>query len=104
MSHRLFAQIAFERALGNAAIKALKDALAEKVSFAAQTDWPKVAPFSAQYDVHALSAELDQIVADRICDVLDGPGLQVIERGELFFEPEIVALAKAAKAKRDDPG
>jgi len=104
MSHRLFAQLAFERALGNAAIKALKDALTEKASFAAQTNWPKVVPFSAQYDVETLAAELDQIIEDRIRDVLDGPGLQVIERGELFFEPEIVALVKTAKAKRNDPG
>lgn len=104
MSHRLFAQLAFERALGNAAIKALKDALAEKVSFAAQTNWPRVAPFSAQYDVEMLAAELDQIIEDRIRDVLNGPGLEIIDRGELFYEPEIVALVQAAKAKRDGPG
>lgn len=103
MSHRIFAQLAFERALGNAAIAGLKDALSEKASFTAQTQWPKEAPFASQYDIEALSAELDQIIEDRTRDVLDGPGLQIIERGELFFEPEIVALVEAAKAKRD-PG
>ena len=104
MSHRLFAQLAFERALGDAAIKSLKSALTEKASFAAQTNWPKEAPFASQYDADALSIELDKIVEDRVRDVLTGPGLQIIERGELFFEPEIVALVQAAKAKQDDPG
>ncbi len=104
MSHRLFAQLAFERALGSAAIKSLKDALTEKANFAAQNNWPKPDPFAGQYDVDALTAELDQIVQDRIRDVLEGPGLQIIDRGELFAEPEIVALVQAAKAKRDKPG
>ena len=100
MSHRIFAQLAFERALGNAAITAVKEALAEKATFTTQTQWPKVVPFSTQYDIEELSAELDQIIEDRTRDVLDGPGLHIIERGELFFEPEIVALVEAAKAKR----
>ena len=90
MSHRLFARIAFERALGNAAIRVLKDALAEKVSFAARTDWPKVAAFSAQYDGEALSAELNQIVA--LVKAAQRPGAR-------FGRPPSIDNAPCAKAK-----
>ena len=41
MSHRLFAQLAFERALGNAAIEALATALNDKDHFDAESMWPK---------------------------------------------------------------
>jgi hypothetical protein len=40
MSHRLFAQLAFERALGNAAIEALATALNDKDHFDAESMWP----------------------------------------------------------------
>ena len=54
MSHRLFAQLEFERALGNAAISALKAALNEKKSFDAETAWPKEPPFKGRYDIDAI--------------------------------------------------
>ncbi|MDR6790691.1 hypothetical protein J2Y58_004074 [Sphingomonas sp. BE138] len=40
---------------------------------------------------------------DRICDVLNGPGLSVIERGELFHQPRIVELVIAARDARNAP-
>ncbi|WP_174278387.1 hypothetical protein [Sphingomonas bacterium] len=100
MSHRIFAQLEFERALGHAAIKALKAAVDEKNRFDAETAWPKETLFQGRYDVDALAAELAQIVEDRMADVLNGPGLRVIERDELFHEPEIVELVLAAREAR----
>lgn len=105
-SHRIFAQLAFERALGNAAIEALRQALAERDHFVSATTWPNDTLFNDRKDVEVatLTAELDQIVQDRIRDVLDGPGLAVIKRGELFHQPQIVELIEKALADRQHPG
>lgn len=104
MSHRIFAQLEFERALGHAAIKALKAAVEEKTRFDTETTWPNNPSFRGQYDIDALAAELTQIVEDRIADVLSGPGLRVVERGELFHEPAIEKLILAARDARRDAG
>lgn len=104
MSHRLFAQLEFERSLGHAAINALKDAVNEKKNFDAETTWPKDPRFTGRYDIDALSAELAQIIDDRTVDVLDGPGLRVIERGELFHQPEIEKLVLEARDQRRGSG
>ncbi len=104
MSHRIFAQLEFERALGHAAIKALKAAVDEKNRFDAETAWPKANPFQGRYEVDALATELAQIVEDRLVDVLTGPGLRVVERGELFHEPEIEKMILAARDARRDAG
>lgn len=40
---------------------------------------------------------------DRIRDVLDGPGLAVIERGELFHQPRVAELVLAARDTRNAP-
>ena len=40
---------------------------------------------------------------DRLRDVLDGPGLGVVERGELFHQPRIVELVIAARDARTAP-
>src|SRR3546814_16402383 len=50
-----------------------------------------------------LAGELEDVVKDRIRDVLDGPGLAVVERGELFNRPRIVQLVIAARHARTDP-
>src|SRR3546814_18540766 len=83
MSHRLFAQLAFERALGNAAIEALATALNDKDHFDAESMWPKDPMFigKTSADIEAVAAELGQIIEDRIKDVLDGPGIRNLERG-----------------------
>ena len=75
MSHRLFAQLAFERALGNAAIEALRNALNDKDHFDAESMWPKDPMFigKSSADIEAVSTELAQVIEDRIRDVLDGP-------------------------------
>lgn len=104
MSHRIFAQLEFERALGHAAIKALKAAVDEKTRFDTETAWPKETPLQGRYDTDALSAELAQIVEDRLNDVLSGPGLRVIERGELFHAPEIAEFVLAARDARRAAG
>ncbi len=105
MSHRLFAQLAFERALGNAAIDALRNAVNDKDHFDAESMWPKDPMFigKTSADIEAVSNELAQIIADRINDVLDGPGIRNIERGECF-DPQLVALVLEAKAKRGQSG
>lgn len=68
MSHRLFAQLAFERALGNAAIEALATALNDKDHFDAESMWPKDPMFigKTSADIEAVAAELGQIIEDRI--------------------------------------
>src|SRR3546814_7885253 len=60
MSHRLFAQLAFERALGNAAIEALATALNDKDHFDAESMWPKDPMFigKTSADIEAVAAEL----------------------------------------------
>src|SRR3546814_1293984 len=105
MSHRLFAQLAFERALGNAAIEALATALNDKDHFDAESMWPKDPMFigKTSADIEAVAAELGQIIEDRIKDVLDGPGIRNIERGECVY-PQVVAVVLAAKAKRGQSG
>jgi hypothetical protein len=42
-------------------------------------------------------------VQDRIRDVLDGPGIAAIERGELFHQPRVVELVFAARDARNAP-
>lgn len=105
MSHRLFAQLAFERALGNAAIEALATALNDKDHFDAESMWPKDPMFigKTSADIEAVAHELGQIIEDRIKDVLDGPGIRNIERGECVY-PQVVAVVLAAKAKRGQSG
>ena len=102
MSHRLFAQLAFERALGNAAIEALATALNDKDHFDAESMWPKDPMFigKTSADIEAVAAELGQIIEDRI---KDGPGIRNIERGECVY-PQVVAVVLAAKAKRGQSG
>src|SRR3546814_12025228 len=50
-----------------------------------------------------LAGELEDVVQDRIRDVLDGPGLAVVDRGELFHQPRIVELVIAAREPRTAP-
>src|SRR3546814_17628934 len=50
-----------------------------------------------------LAGEPEDVVQDRIRDVLDGPGLAVVERGELFHQPRIVELVVAARDARTAP-
>src|SRR3546814_12846048 len=70
MSHRLFAQLAFERALGNAAIEALAAALNDKDHFDAESMLPKDPMFigKTSADIEAVAAELGQIIEERIKD------------------------------------
>ncbi len=105
MSHRLFAQLAFERALGNAAIEALRNALNDKDHFDAENMWPKDPMFIGKTsgDIEAVSAELAHIIDDRIKDILDGPGIRNIERGDCF-DPHLVSIVLAAKAEREKSG
>ena len=97
--HRLFAQLAFERALGNAAIEALQNALDDKDHYDAESIWPKDPMFHGvtSAEIEAISAELGQIVEDRLRDVVNGPGLANIERGERFYAPEIVRMVMDAR-------
>lgn len=99
-THRIFAQVAFERALGNAAIDALVNAVRDKAHFDHSTQWPTDTEFAGKTgdDLEALSAELQGIVDDRLRDVLDGPGLRCIQQGELFYSPNIVKLVLDAEA------
>src|SRR3546814_2875854 len=87
--HRLFAQLAFERALGMAALNALAQAVAECDQFRA------VGRERDPIHFWVLAGELEDVVQDRIRDVLDGPGLAVVERGELFHQPRIVELVRS---------
>lgn len=48
-------------------------------------------------EIEAISAELGQIVEDRFRDVVNGPGLANIERGERFYAPEIVTMVMDAR-------
>lgn len=97
---RLFAQLDFERALGNAAIDALEQAMTAKAEIEAQSDLEQ-----SGYDREATMAEVNQVIADRVRDVLTGPGLRNIERGERFRSPEIVALVMAARDNKwNGPG
>lgn len=93
-------------ALGHAAIKALNQAIIDRDHFVSATTWPNDTLFTDRNDaeVATMRAELDQIVQDRIRDVLDGPGLGVIKRGELFHQPQIVELIEKALADRQHPG
>ncbi|ANC88501.1 hypothetical protein [Sphingomonas sp. NIC1] len=95
--HRLFAQLEFERALGHAALDALTQAVAQSEQFRA--DGREREP------IHfwVLAGELEEVVQDRLKDVLDGPGLRVVERGELFHQPRIVELVLAARDARSAP-
>jgi len=95
--HRLFAQLAFERALGMAALNALAQAVAECDQFRA------VGRERDPIHFWVLAGELEDVVQDRIRDVLDGPGLAVVERGELFHQPRIVELVIAARDARTAP-
>src|SRR3546814_16489436 len=105
MSHRLFAQLAFERALGNAAIEALATALNDKDHFDAESMWPKDPMFigKTSADIEAVAAELGQIIEDRIKDVLAGPGIRNIERGECVY-PQVVPVVLTAQATRGQSG
>ena len=95
--HRLFAQLEFERALGDAALKALTQAVAQSDQFRADG--------RDREPIHfwVLAGELEEVVQDRLRDVLDGPGLGVVERGELFHQPRIVELVIAARDARTAP-
>src|SRR3546814_10854608 len=95
--HRLFAQLAFERALGMAALNALAQAVAECDQFRAVA--------RARDPIHfwVLAGELEDVVQDRIRDVLAVPGLAVVQRGELFPQPRLVELVIAARAARTAP-
>ena len=105
-THRIFAQLAFERALGNAAIDALQSAIEDKRHHETETEWPKNPAFGSMsgYDIEQAAAELDAVIEDRMRDVLDGPGLANIERGDRFWNPDLVAKVMEAKAKRHQPG
>ena len=48
--------------------------------------------------------ELDQIVEDRLRDVMTGPGLGVVTRGEYFAHPQIVELVEKARDRPETPG
>lgn len=104
-THRVFAQLAFERALGQAAINSLAAAVQDLDQFVREANWPNNPSFMAPtgYDVDAMTAELQQVVEDRLQDVVQGPGLGIIERGELFHQPRIVELVQTARA-RGAPG
>jgi hypothetical protein len=104
-SHRLFAQLAFERALGHAALDTLRQAVVERDQFLSASTWGKeelIADHN-QADFWGLAGELDQIVGDRTRDVLNGPGLGVVGRGEYFQHQNIVELVQAARDRRDAP-
>src|SRR3546814_17683707 len=62
MSHRLFAQLAFERALGNAAIEPLAPALNVKDHFDAESMWPNNRMFigKTKATIGAVSAGVGQ--------------------------------------------
>jgi hypothetical protein len=93
--HRLFAQLAFERALGMAAINALAQAVVDSDHAEGRDRDP--------LHFWVLAGELADVVQDRIRDVLDGPGLAVIERGELFHQPRVVELVLAARDAHNAP-
>lgn len=96
-SHRLFAQLAFERALGNAALNALTQAVIESDQFrAAGSDREPL-------NFWTLAGELEEVIQDRLRDVLDGPGIAVVERGEMFHLPRIVDLVLSARDARNAP-
>ena len=95
--HRLFAQLEFERALGHAALKALAHAVAQCDQFRAEGRDRDPLHF------WGLAGELEEVVQDRLKDVLDGPGLRVVERGELFHQERIVELVLAARDARNAP-
>ena len=95
--HRLFAQLAFERALGMAALNALAQAVAESDQFRA------VGRERDPIHFWGLAGELEDVVKDRIRDVLDGPGLAIVERGELFHQPRIVELVIVARDAGNAP-
>lgn len=94
-TYRIFAQLDFERALGNAAIDALEHAVLAKKQFETEPEFGQTG-----YDREATLAELDQVIEDRLKDVLAGHGFKVIERGERFRSPEIVSLVLAARDRR----
>jgi hypothetical protein len=95
--HRLFEQLAFERALGMAAINALAQAIVDSDQFRAEGRDRDPLHF------WVLAGELEDVVQDRIRDVLDGPGIAAIERGELFHQPRVVELVFAARDARNAP-
>src|SRR3546814_15731702 len=97
MSHRLFAQLAFERALGNAAIEALATALNDKDHFDAESMWPKNPMFIGKTSayIEAVAAELGQIIEDRIKDVLQGPAIRNIQPGEHDYAPTVTVVLSA---------
>lgn len=101
-THRIFAQLAFERALGDAAINALQSALDDKAHYDSESMWPKDPMFHGKTsdDIETVSAELGQIIEDRLRDIIAGPGLANIERGERFYAPEIVAMVMEAKERQ----
>lgn len=95
--HRLFAQLAFERALGMAALNALAQAVIDSDQFRAEDRDRDPLHF------WVLAGELEDVGQDRIRDVLTGPGLAVVERGELFHYPRVAELVLAARDARDAP-
>ena len=95
--HRLFEQLAFERALGMAAINALAQVIDDSDQFRAEGRDRDPLHF------WVLAGELEDVVQDRIRDVLDGPGIAAIERGELIHQPRVVELVFAARDARNAP-
>lgn len=100
-THRIFAQLAFERALGDAAINALQSALDDKAHYDSESMWPKDPMFHGKTsaDIETISTELGQIIEDRLGDIIRGPGLANIERGERFYAPEIVMMVVEARMR-----
>src|SRR3546814_19937849 len=104
MSHRLFAQLAFERALGNAAIEALATALNDKDHFDAESMWPKDPMFIGKTSaaIAAVAAELGQIIEDLLKDVPYGPGIRHITPADCAHS-QAFALVLAAKPTAAQP-
>lgn len=91
-----------ERANGDATIEKLQDALNAKDHFDAESMWPKDPFFTSMTsaDIDAMSTDLYRVIEGRINDVLDGPGMQIIERGECEY-PQVVEVVLEARNKRE---
>src|SRR3546814_7897100 len=95
--HRLFAQLAFERALGMAALNALAQAVAECDQFRA------VGRERDTIHFWVLAGELEDVVQDRILDVLDGPSLPVVERRDVFYTSRFLPLVLVTPSEPPAP-
>lgn len=70
-----------------------------KDHFATDSIWPDLFDLS-QAEVDAQATDLVQVIKDRIKDVLDGPGIRNIQRGDCFDDSQVVTVIMEAKAKR----